>query len=103
MGRQPIPDDQQLAIHLPLRVSQEVEGLWCVNGAAIEPKVELLPGDPGDRRQHVPVEAQLQHGRLPTGCPGPHSMRLFAQSRFVDEDDRAAFGRDVVVELMAPR
>jgi len=42
------------------------------------------------RRQRLPVEMELQDRCLAARCPGATAMRSFAQSAFVDEDDRAA-------------
>src|SRR5207245_1344456 len=60
-----------------------------MDGDGIEPEVEVPPGDAGRRRQHLPVEMMLQYRGLPARRPGPHPMRSFAQSAFVDEDDGA--------------
>lgn len=91
MGRQPVPDNEELAGHLAPQVAQEVEDLRRFDRAPIEPEVEVPHRDPRDGRQHLPIEAQLQHRRVPAWGPGPHPVRPFTQARFVDEDDGAAF------------
>src|SRR5713226_3149270 len=87
--RQPVPDHQQLARQVAQQMAEEVDHLGGMDGAGIEPEVEVPPGDAGSRRQHLPVEMMLQYRGLPARRPGPHPMRSFAQSAFVDEDDRA--------------
>ena len=59
------------------------------DGAGIEPKVEIPPGDAGRRRQRLPVEVVLQHRSLSARRPGAHPMGPLAQSALVDEDDGA--------------
>src|SRR5713101_6246143 len=87
--RQPVPDHQQLARQVAQQMAEEVDHLGGMNGAGIEPEVEVPPGDAGRRRQHLPVEMMLQYRGLSARRPGPHPMRPFAHSAFVDKDDRA--------------
>jgi hypothetical protein len=87
--RQPVPDHQQLAREVAQQMAEEVDHLGGMDGAGIEPEVEVPPGDAGRCRQHLPVEMMLQHRSLPARRPGPHPMRPFAHSALVDEDDRA--------------
>src|SRR5208337_610837 len=86
---QPVPDHQQLAWQMTQQVAEEVHHLGGANGGGIEPEVKTPPGDSGRGRQHLPIEVILQHWRLPARGPGPHSLRSFAQSAFVDEDEGA--------------
>ena len=72
-------------------MAEEIDHLRGANGRGIEPEVTVPPGDAGGGREHLPIEVVLQHRRLPARRPGPHPMRSFAQSAFVDEDDRAPF------------
>lgn len=97
MSGRPLPDDQPLAVQLPLQVAQEVNDLRRCDRAALEPEGELPHRDPGDRRQHLPREAPLQYGWLSLGRPGPDPVGPFAQARFVDEDARAACSGGVVL------
>src|SRR5260370_26501023 len=87
--RQPVPDHQQLARQVAQQKAEEVGHLGGMEGAGIEPEVEGPPGDPGRRRQHLPVEMMLQYRGLSVRRPGPHPMRPFVHSAFVDEDERA--------------
>src|SRR5216683_2989923 len=70
-------------------MAEEVDHLGGMDRAGIEPEVEVPPGDPGCRREHLPVEMMLQHRGLPARRPGAHPLRPFVHSAFVDEDDRA--------------
>jgi len=89
MRRQSVPHHQQLPRQMTQQVAEEVHHLRGADGGGIEPEVKVPPGDSGRGRQHLPVEVILQHRSLPARRPGPHPMRPFAQSAFVDEDDGA--------------
>src|SRR5262249_5936871 len=52
--------------------------------------VKAIEGDTGHRRELVPVEVILQHGRFAPWRPAAHLGWPLAQSRFVDEDDDPA-------------
>jgi len=64
--------------------------LWAADGSRKQTEVEVPPCDPRHGRECLPREVVLQHRRLTPRRPGTPSMGSLAQSRFVDEDDRAA-------------
>src|SRR4051794_5358105 len=51
-------------------------------------KVEVPDGDAGDDRERFPVELKLEDRWLSARRPGAPPMRPWAQTTFVDEDDR---------------
>src|SRR5262249_15862854 len=87
--RQSVPHHQQLARQVTQQMAEEVDYFRGADGAAIEPEVEIPPGDPGDGRQHLPGEVILQDRSLSARRPGSHPIPPFAQSALVDEDDGA--------------
>jgi len=95
VGRQAVPDDEQLPAEMALEVGEELDDLRPLDWSGEEPKVEIPPRDPGDRREQVPVEVVLQDRRLSTWGPGPAAMRPLGQSALVDEDDRLPLGGSV--------
>src|SRR5579871_3081117 len=56
MRWKPVPHHQKLARQVAQQMPQEVGDLRGANGAAIEPEVEVPPGDPSGSRQHFPSE-----------------------------------------------
>ena len=95
MSGETVPDDEQLAAQMALKVTEELDDLWPFNRTGEEPEVETPPGDPRDRREQVPVEVVLQDGRLPPGRPRPAAVGPLGQSALVDEDDRLPLGGSV--------
>jgi hypothetical protein len=73
------------------QVPEEVDNLFGFHGAVIQPEVEVPEGNPGDRRQIVPVEVVLKDRRLASRSPSAGAMRLLGKATFVDKDYRAAF------------
>jgi len=88
---QAIPHHQQRSGDVPSQGLQELHPLRAADRSGKEAEVEVPPPQPSHRRQHLPVEGILQHGRLSLGRPGAATMGSLAQPAFVDEDDRAAF------------
>src|SRR5215472_12971374 len=91
MRRQSVPHHQQPAWQVTQQMAEEVDDFCGADGTAIEPEVEVPPGDPGRDRQHFPGEVVLQDRSLSARRPGPHPMWAFAQSALVDKDDGAPF------------
>src|SRR5512144_963729 len=90
MGRQSIPNNQQVAAHIAEQVLQKQDYLLTANGFFENLEVEVPQRDAGDHRQSLPVEVMLQDRRLPAGSPCAATMRPLAQSAFVEAEDRAA-------------
>src|SRR5215813_9625896 len=90
MRGQPIPDHQYLAADVPTQGVKELHDLRPLDRTREEPEVKAIEGDTGHRRELVPVEVILQHGRFAPWRPAAHLGWPLAQSRFVDEDDDPA-------------
>jgi hypothetical protein len=86
MGGNAIPDNEQLAFDVTLKVLQEIDHLLGLDRTGVESKVKVPPRQSGDGRELLPVEVELQDRGLPFGTPCAHSVRLLAQSAFVDEN-----------------
>ncbi len=95
VGRQAVPDHEQLAAEMALEVREKLDDLRAFDWSGEEPEVEAPPRDPGDRRQQVPVEVVLKGRRLPPRRPRAAAVGALGQSALVDEDDRLPFGRSV--------
>lgn len=65
--------------------------LFFANAARVETEQAIQSGKPCNDRQLLPVEVELNDGRLSLGCPGAYPRWPFAETRFVDKDDQAAF------------
>ena len=87
MDGQAIPDDQQATWELLQQATKKVDGLRSFDRTWVEPKVEVPPSYPCDRREGIPVEVELEAGRMAAGCPGPASVGPLAEPALVDEDD----------------
>jgi hypothetical protein len=59
MGRQSVPDDEQLTLDLSFEGAQKLDDLRAFDRAGKQTEVEAVKGNPSDRRQLVPVEAVL--------------------------------------------
>ena len=86
MGGYTVPNDQQLALHVPLEVLQEIDHLLGLDRTGIEAKVKVPPRESGDGRELFPVEIELQDWGLTFGTPSANPVWLLAQTTFVDED-----------------
>jgi hypothetical protein len=91
MGRQSIPDNEQVARQVAKQMLKKQNHLLAPDGLLEDLEIEVPHGDPGDDREGLPVEVMLQDGSLSAGRPGAATMRTLAQTAFVDEDDRAPF------------
>ena len=69
---------------------EELNHLRTFDGAGKEPKVKVPPRYPCHRRQRLPIEVVLQHGRLSARRPGAAAMGPLAEPALVDEDDGPA-------------
>ena len=88
-ARQSVPNDEQFAGNVAQQVPEKLDDLRAADRTWKQADVEVPPGHPRHRRQHLPVEVILQHRRLPTRRPGAAAVRTLAQSALVDEDDCA--------------
>jgi hypothetical protein len=72
MDAGPVPDDEQLAGDMALEMAQKLDDPLAGDGSLVEPEVKVLPGESRDGRELVPVEVELQYGRLPLWAPRAH-------------------------------
>ncbi len=86
MGGHAVPDDEQLALDVTLKVFQEIDYLLGLDRTGVEAKVKVPPRQPGDGRKLLPVEVKLQDRGLAFGTPRAYPVWLLAQAAFVDED-----------------
>ena len=71
---------------LALEVLQEINYLLGLDRTGVEAKVKVPPRKPGDGRELLPVEVELQDRGLPFGTPCAYTVWLLAQTALVDED-----------------
>ena len=81
-----VPDDEEFTFDMTLEVFQEIDHLLGPDRTGIEAKIKVPPRQPGDGRELLPVEVELQDRGLALGTPSAHPMWLLAQAAFVDED-----------------
>src|SRR5579863_9267720 len=87
---QAVPDHQQGSRQLAQETAEKVDQLWSADRSWVQAEVEVPPGYPRDRRERLPVEVELEDGRMAAGSPGPAAMGSLAESAFIDEDDGLA-------------
>ena len=86
MGGHAVPDNEQLAVDVTLEVSQEIDYLLGLDRTGVEAKVKVPPRQPGNGRELIPVEVELQDWGLAFGTPCAYAVWLLAQPAFVDEN-----------------
>jgi len=86
MGGHAVPDDEKFTFDVTLKVFQEIDHLLGLDRTGVEAKIKVPPRQPGDGREFLPVEVELQNRGLASGTPCPHPMWLLAQATLVDED-----------------
>ena len=86
VGGHAIPHDEQLAFDVTLEVFQEIDDLLGLDRTGVEAKVKVPPRQPGDGRELLPVEVELQDRGLAFGTPCAYAMRLLTQAALIDED-----------------
>src|SRR3984957_6659456 len=90
VAREPIPNQQDVAINVAEQMFEEFDDLLGLDGLFEHLKVEIPERDAGDHRQGLPVEVELEYGRLPSRRPGAPPVRPLAKATLVYEDDRPA-------------
>ena len=88
---QSIPDDQERLLEMCSVRLEKVDDLFFANAALVETEQTIQSGKARNDRQLLPVEVKLNDGRLSLGRPRAYPRWPFAESRFVDKDDQAAF------------
>ena len=83
VGRESIPNQQNIALDVPQQVFEELDDLFGLDGLFEDLKVEVPEGDAGDDRQGFPVEVELEDRRLPSRRPCAPPMRPLTQAAFV--------------------
>ncbi len=78
---------------------EEADHLRRTDRPRMQLHVEVPPGQPRNRRKHLPVEVVLQHRGLPLRGPGAAPVGSLAQPALVYEDDRLPEARGVFSNL----
>ena len=86
MGSHAVPDEKQSAFDVTLQVFQEIDHLLGLDRTGVEAKIKVPPRQPGDGREFLPVEVELQDRGLAFGTPCAYTVWFLAQAAFVDED-----------------
>src|SRR6202163_4316895 len=60
MGRQAVPDNQQLARNMPKQVREKLDDLRTANGPGKQPEIKIPKGDSGHHGKSLPCEVVLQ-------------------------------------------
>jgi len=81
-----VPDNQELTLDVTLEMLQEIDHLLGLDRTGVEAKIKVPPRQPGDGRELLPVEVELQNRRVAFGTPCANPVWLLAQAAFVDED-----------------
>ena len=90
MNRSPIPEDQQLARNVTLKVSEKLHDLQTFDAAGIKLEVKLPKNQTADERKAFPIESLLQERGLAAWRPRPCPSRLSAQPAFIDKNNQPA-------------
>ena len=89
MDRRSIPEGQDFAGNVTLKVLEELDYLRTLDAARMNLEIEPPERKSTDDRKALPIERLVQDGRLstrgPSACPGGTS----AQAAFVEEDEGA--------------
>ena len=89
MDRRSIPEEQDFAGNVTLKVLEELDYLRALDAARMNLEIEPPERKSTDDRKALPIERLVQDGRLstrgPSACPGGTS----AQAAFVEEDEGA--------------
>ena len=91
MRFQAVPDDQERLLQMGLERLEELDDLFFLDAALVQPEQTVGPGEPCDDRDVIPVEVKLDHRGLSLQGPGAHTRRPLADARLADEDNQSAF------------
>lgn len=91
VGRQSVPNQQDVALNVTEQVLEELNDLFGLNALLENLEIEVPGSEPGDDRNRLPVEMELQHRRLPARRPSTPPMRPLTQAAFIYEYDGPAF------------
>lgn len=70
---------------------EEVDYLRAFDRAGVNTKEDAPQADCPDDRKALPAEGFVEHRGLAAWCPGPHAVRLGADSSLVDKGDQTPF------------
>ena len=90
VDRGSIPQQQDFAGDLAVQGLQKLDHLRALDRTGVQPEVEVARGQPGNRREALPVEVEGQDRGLAARRPGARPVRPLAQPAFVEEDEGAA-------------
>lgn len=89
----PVPDDEDLAGKEAPELTEEGDDLGGADGSPVQTEAKGAAGVAGNGGQFLPVEAELEDGRLAYRRPGAHTVGLLGEATLVDEDDGAALAQ----------
>src|SRR5690606_1256091 len=92
---QSIPDDEQATLQMPAQRLEELDDLGAADCTVMESEQALAHAQAGDHRQLLPIEMELNYGRLASRRPGTHPSGPLRESGFVDEDNQSSFALGV--------
>ena len=72
MRFQTVPNDQQLLFEVRAQRFEELDVLFLLDAALVEPEHELRPAQPGNDRDASPVEVEPEDRRLALWRPGAY-------------------------------
>src|SRR5215207_7404812 len=88
MRFQTIPNHQQRLLEMGLERFQKPHDFLFLDAALVQPEQTIGAREPGNDRDVIPVEVELDDGSLPLGRPGAHARGALADARLVHEDDQ---------------
>lgn len=91
MRFQAVPDYQQRLFQVRFKRFEKTGDFFFLDAAFVQPEQAIGARQARDDGDMVPVEVKLNHRRLSFQIPGAHLRGTFAEARFVDKDDQAAF------------
>lgn len=91
MRFQAVPDPQQQLFQVRFERFEKTDDFFFLDAAFVQPEQAIGARQASDDGDMVPVEVKLNHRRLSFQIPGAHLRGTFAEARFVDKDDQAAF------------
>jgi hypothetical protein len=77
----PVPDDEDLAGKEAPELAEEGDDLGGPDGSPVQAEAKGATGYAGNGRQLLPVEAELEDGRLACRRPGAHTMGAARRGR----------------------
>src|SRR5262249_47421673 len=84
-----VQNHKKLLFDVTFKMGEKLNNLRVFNTARMELKIEIPPGNPGNRRKLLPVKTILQNRCLSFRRPRPATVRSLAESTLINEHYRA--------------